>query len=127
MKGELITAWQSKKNGPSSLRPGTHRPGPVPPDRPGPVPHGSRRPGNTVAIPLRLAGNSKRKVMPCMPYTYVRLVSETEESGMGKDVGANARRKAVLLLLLLLKCCFTSTETVGLYLLGTGAQDGHLD
>ena len=26
--------------------------------------------------------------------------------------------------LLLLKCCFTSTETVGL--LGTGAQDGHL-
>ena len=25
----------------------------------------------------------------------------------------------------LLKCCFTSTETVGL--LGTGAQDGHLD
>ena len=28
-------------------------------------------------------------------------------------------------LLLLLKCCFTSTETVGL--LGTGAQDGYLD
>ena len=28
-------------------------------------------------------------------------------------------------LLSLLKCCFTSTETVGL--LGTGAQDGHLD
>ena len=27
--------------------------------------------------------------------------------------------------LLLLKCCFTSTENVGL--LGTGAQDGHLD
>ena len=27
--------------------------------------------------------------------------------------------------LLKLKCCFTSTETVGL--LGTGAQDGHLD
>ena len=26
---------------------------------------------------------------------------------------------------LLLKCCFTSTETVGL--LGPGAQDGHLD
>ena len=26
---------------------------------------------------------------------------------------------------LLLKCCFTSTETVGL--LGTGAQNGHLD
>ena len=26
---------------------------------------------------------------------------------------------------LLLKCCFTSTETVGL--LGTGAQDGHLN
>ena len=25
----------------------------------------------------------------------------------------------------MLKCCFTSTETVGL--LGTGAQDGHLD
>ena len=24
-----------------------------------------------------------------------------------------------------MKCCFTSTETVGL--LGTGAQDGHLD
>ena len=29
------------------------------------------------------------------------------------------------MLLLLLKCCFTSTETVGL--LGTGAQDVHLD
>ena len=28
-------------------------------------------------------------------------------------------------LLLLLKCCFTSTETAGL--LGTGAQDSHLD
>ena len=27
--------------------------------------------------------------------------------------------------LLKLKCCFTSTENVGL--LGTGAQDGHLD
>ena len=27
--------------------------------------------------------------------------------------------------LLMLKCCFTSTENVGL--LGTGAQDGHLD
>ena len=27
--------------------------------------------------------------------------------------------------LLLLKCCFTSTETVGLF--GTGAQDVHLD
>ena len=25
----------------------------------------------------------------------------------------------------LIKCCFTSTETVGLF--GTGAQDGHLD
>ena len=31
----------------------------------------------------------------------------------------------VLISSLLLKCCFTSTETVGL--LGTGAQDGHLD
>ena len=31
----------------------------------------------------------------------------------------------LLLLLLLLKYCFTSTKTVGL--LGTGAQDGHLD
>ena len=30
-----------------------------------------------------------------------------------------------LVMLLKLKCCFTSTETVGL--LGTGAQDGHLD
>ena len=30
-----------------------------------------------------------------------------------------------VLSVLLLKCCFTSTETVGL--LGTGAQDGHLD
>ena len=26
---------------------------------------------------------------------------------------------------MLLKCCFTSTETIGL--LGTGAQDGHLN
>ena len=30
-----------------------------------------------------------------------------------------------LIELLLLKCCFMSTETEGL--LGTGAQDGHLD
>ena len=31
----------------------------------------------------------------------------------------------ILFNFLWLKCCFTSTETVGL--LGTGAQDGHLD
>ena len=31
----------------------------------------------------------------------------------------------VLKRLLMIKCCFTSTETVGL--LGTGAQDVHLD
>jgi len=37
---------------------------------------------------------------------------------MSSDVG-------LVQYLLLLKCCFTSTETVGL--LGTGAQDGHLD
>ena len=36
-----------------------------------------------------------------------------------------ARLSRSFLLLLLLKCSFTSTETVGL--LGTGAQDGHLD
>ena len=32
---------------------------------------------------------------------------------------------AVANLVELVECCFTSTETVGL--LGTGAQDGHLD
>ena len=37
----------------------------------------------------------------------------------------NQARLSRLFLLLLLKCSFTSTETVGL--LGTGAQDGHLD
>ena len=31
----------------------------------------------------------------------------------------------VFLALLMFKCCFTATETVGL--LGTGAQDGHVD
>ena len=36
-----------------------------------------------------------------------------------------SRGTSVRIRLLLLKCCFTSTETVGL--LGTGAQDGHLD
>ena len=36
------------------------------------------------------------------------------------EVGGTEQR-----LLLLLKCCFTSTETVGV--LGTGAQDCHLD
>ena len=36
-----------------------------------------------------------------------------------------ARLSRSFLLLLLLKCSFTSTEIVGL--LGTGAQDGHLD
>ena len=47
--------------------------------------------------------------------------------GLTKGVGCcyqqyvlNRRREV-----LKLKCCFTSTETVGL--LGTGAQDGHLD
>ena len=29
------------------------------------------------------------------------------------------------MMMMMMKCCFTSTETVGL--LGTGAQDGHLD
>ena len=33
-------------------------------------------------------------------------------------------RKAILVVAVVV-CCFTSTETVGL--LGTGAQDGHLD
>ena len=36
-----------------------------------------------------------------------------------------AATSLLLLLLLLLKCCFTSTETVGV--LGTGAQDVHFD
>ena len=30
-----------------------------------------------------------------------------------------------ILTIMMVKCCFTSTETVGLY--GMGAQDGHLD
>ena len=41
----------------------------------------------------------------------------------GSQYGVS-KRKAILNLLLL-KCCFASTETVGL--LGTGALDGHLD
>ena len=31
----------------------------------------------------------------------------------------------LMMMMMMLKCCFTSTETVGL--LGTGAQDVHLD
>ena len=31
----------------------------------------------------------------------------------------------VMMMMMMMKCCFTFTETVGL--LGTGAQDGHLD
>ena len=38
---------------------------------------------------------------------------------------ARDSKMPVMTVLLLLKRCFTSTETVGL--LGTGAQDGHLD
>ena len=47
-----------------------------------------------------------------------------QRGGVGVGVGylCEARPKHSNLLL---KCCFTSTETVGL--LGTGAQDGHLD
>ena len=33
--------------------------------------------------------------------------------------------RTMMMLMLMLKCCFTSTEAVGL--LGTGAQDVHLD
>ena len=44
------------------------------------------------------------------------------EDGEGRGVFAYSSGNSVLSLL---KCCFTSTETIGL--LGTGAQDGHLD
>ena len=35
------------------------------------------------------------------------------------------RRMMMMMMMMMMKCCFTSTETVGL--LGTGAQDVHLD
>ena len=43
----------------------------------------------------------------------IRFIRNGKKGGRGMEV------------LLLLKCCFTSTETLGL--LGTGAQDGYLD
>ena len=44
---------------------------------------------------------------------------ETDQLTKGKDLPTHYPPE------LLLKCCFTSTETVGLF--GTGAQDVHLD
>ena len=41
------------------------------------------------------------------------------------DRGGRLAKMEFTRVLLKLKCCFTSTETVGL--LGMGAQDGHLD
>ena len=54
---------------------------------------------------------------------YVGIRRGGEEGGTGGVGGHRLREKYMLLLLL--KCCFTSTVTIGL--LGTGAQNGHLD
>ena len=52
--------------------------------------------------------------------TYI-FIFDCLEDGAGCGVFAYSSGNSILLL----KCCFTSTETVGL--LGMGAQDGHLD
>ena len=44
---------------------------------------------------------------------------------MGKQTAQFCFPALALLSLVMMKCCFTSTETIGL--LGTGAQDVHLD
>ena len=53
---------------------------------------------------------------------HVRLGLSIELSGL---LGWRIALHPPLLQARLVECCFTSTETVGL--LGTGAQDGHLD
>ena len=49
------------------------------------------------------------------------IIAGTEEETMCME----ADTKEQLVVVEVVECCFASTETVGL--LGTGAQDGHLD
>ena len=56
--------------------------------------------------------------------TKISTASERKRPVLKEAVGEDLQRGCEEMLLLL-KCCFTSTETVGLS--GTGAQDGHLD
>ena len=53
-----------------------------------------------------------------VPRQQLKLNDDLLLQGHWGKTGGKRRRRLV-------ECCFTSTETVGL--LGTGAQDGHLD
>ena len=72
-----------------------------------------------VFLPQVIEQNIPFHMLPCVLTLRFRDVSLFQASVLGQCFYCK------LHLLLLLKCCFTSTETVGL--LGTGAQDGHLD
>ena len=57
---------------------------------------------------------------------YVYLLTETRKRIRdGEPKTTTSTFTLLLSIFLMMTCCFTSTETVGL--LGTGAQDGHLD
>ena len=56
---------------------------------------------------------------------YNSSSSSGEQSGSLQALGSLTSTGTVSRLIGWLKCCFTSTETVGL--LGTGAQNSHLD
>ena len=59
-------------------------------------------------------------------HNKTQCIDEEKEEEEGEKRGPSKRLgEVVAVTSLLLKCCFTSTETVGL--LGTGAQDDHLD
>ena len=96
--------------------------------------------GQSVRRLLRETNAGKSRLLDCIKNFRVeqttkkhvtrarKELSFCDVNQVEKDGGVTARSLhdwVLLLLLLLLKCCFTSAETVGL--LGTGAQDVHLD
>ena len=55
----------------------------------------------------------------------VLALSRVLTVGLAERVLRTVKLICGVVVLVVVECCFTSTETVGL--LGTGAQDGHLD
>jgi len=64
-------------------------------------------------------------MMLIVPVTSSRVSASDVPVSRERDSGVPRASENAEVLGQLVECCFTSTETVGL--LGTGAQDGHLD
>ena len=64
-------------------------------------------------------------MMLIVPVTSSRVSASDVPVSRERDSGVLRASENAEVLGQLVECCFTSTETVGL--LGTGAQDGHLD